>query len=437
MSPQILILGGGPAAAATAIGLRRLQYSVTVIAEPRPFTAVEGVSERALQGMNHAGFHHALATVSPPSLRRVTWQGQTSAANTEHLIERQKFDQALVSDMQVAGVDYQIGRVIKLTSDVTGHSVVVRSHDAGEYQLDADFLVEARGRAAPLGELPRLRGPETLSILQYWQGETGQPCSAVENFTDGWAWMARMLDGRRYLQLTLDPAAEKLPPKGELASWCTERLNALTQSTHFMTGATYLDQHARTSTPVLCLQCAGHNWLRIGDAAMAVDPLSGNGIFQAISSALQAPAVINTLLTSPEQQEIAIAFHQERISGLFYRFARVGRDFYAEIDTDSHPFWHARAHWPDQQSLHTTVSPDQVTIGLRSVVDGSLIRERPVVITPDQPMGIWHLQGVQMAPLLESLQQEPDTDPVTILQAQLPPDQARNLVQWMRQQGWI
>jgi len=41
-----------------------------------------------------------------------------------------------------------------------------------------------------------------------------------------------------------------------------------------------------------------------------VDPLSGNGIFQSLSSALVAPAVINTLLRQPDSADLARRFYQ-------------------------------------------------------------------------------------------------------------------------------
>ena len=100
------------------------------------------------------------------------------------------------------------------------------------------------------------------------------------------------------------------------------------------------EPHARTSTAVLNEAVAGEDWIRVGDAAMAVDPLSGNGIFQALSSALQAPAVVATLRHDPSSRTLAQRFHHQRIEHLFYRFARIGRDFYArETRWPQAPFW--------------------------------------------------------------------------------------------------
>ncbi|SEA84716.1 flavin-dependent monooxygenase QhpG [Marinobacterium iners] len=436
---QVLVLGGGPAGGAVAIGLVRLGYSVTLVSEPRPFDAVEGISDRVVQGLQGAGFNLALEQMAEPSPRRVTWNGITSAANTERLIPRQAFDLALLDDLKAQGTHVIQGRVTGIQPDATGHVAEVSLVSGEQLQLQGDFLVEARGRAAPAAGVPRVKGSQTVSLLQYWQGPADTPCSAVQSFADGWAWMALRADGRRYLQLTLDVASADLPPKRELGDWCQARLSKLEQAQPFMAGAEPAGEvYARTSTPVLCEHSVGNNWIRVGDAAMAVDPLSGNGIFQALSSALQAPAVINTLINHPERAGLAKQFHEARIEGLFYRFARIGRDFYAqESQWPTNPFWQGRSQWPDQVPLHLDVMPDQVSTGVRPVVQDGLIREAQVVITPDQPLGIWHLNGLELAPLLEQVRARPDLTPAEQLSHTQGPVMGERLALWMQQQGWV
>ncbi|WP_036234560.1 flavin-dependent monooxygenase QhpG [Marinobacterium litorale] len=438
MPKQILVLGGGPAGGAVAIGLRRMGYPVTLVSEPRPFDAVEGISERVLAGLKGAGFYKALQTVAPASPRQVTWNGQTSAANTEHLIVRPVFDAALLQDLISHGIELVRGRIRRQLSADGRYVVEVETSD-GTVECQGDFLVEARGRAAPASGIPRVQGSKTLSLLQYWQGPEGPARSAVQSFTEGWAWMAQRADGRRYLQLTLDAGSTELPAKQALGDWCRRHLERLEQAHPFIEGAEPVgDVHARISTPVLCERSAGDSWVRVGDAAMAVDPLSGNGIFQALSSALQAPAVVNTLLQSPERGELARHFHEQRIEGLFYRFARIGRDFYAqESQWPDQAFWRKRRSWPDNQPLHTDVIPQQVSIDRRPVVRDGIITEAEVVITPDQPLGIWHLNGIELAPLLRRVRAQPERSAGDVLNDALGDSRGTQLALWMSQQGWL
>ena len=247
--------------------------------------------------------------------------------------------------------------------------------------------------------------------------------------------MARQADGRCYWQWTLDVSATPLPDKAALLDFCRERRwqSVLARAFFDSDQEQDLQLHARSSTAILTPVCGGDNWLRVGDAAMAVDPLSGNGIFQSLSSALQAPAVINTLLTHPERRELALRFHQQRVEHLFWRFARLGRDFYLEERRwAEEPFWQARRHWPDGQPVHAEACFDDLRIDQMPVLRDGLVDLAPVVISPDQPLGIWHLNGVELAPLVSRLQSEPAEQVL----APLSPEQQRYIRSWLLSQGY-
>lgn len=426
--PEIVVLGAGPAGAAVALGLKRLGYTVRVVSEWRRFAAVEGVSQRVLDGLRQAGLQRALACAAAPSPRRVLWNGDGQSINQECLLDRPQFDAAIREDLRIAGIELLEARVLKVTSAEDGHLVQI---EPGE-PLRADFLVEARGRQAPLAG-GRLRGPETLSLLNQWREEPGRPGSAVESLPDGWAWMARLEDGRCYWQITQD--AQGLLPKDQLPDYCAQRRrqSALVRELFGETALQPASLHARSSTAILFHEASGPNWLRVGDAAMAVDPLSGNGIFQSLSSALQAPAVINTLLQRPEQADLARRFHQRRVEHLFLRFARTGRDFYAlEQRWPEQPFWRERRSWPDAEPMHAPADFSQLRVERAPVVHGDLIEETEVVVTADQPLGIWHLQGIELAPIVKALRLG---DPGRALAA-LPDPQRRMVQAWLLAQGY-
>ncbi|MFJ3263295.1 NAD(P)/FAD-dependent oxidoreductase [Pseudomonas sp. NPDC086581] len=429
----ILILGAGPAGAAVALGLRRLGYPVTVISEWRRFAAVEGVSQRVLEGLRNSGLKHALDCAAPPSQRRVLWNGLESAQNIECILDRPRFDAGLREDLKQAGVELIEAQVLAVAEQAPGWRIKLE----GGREAQGAFLVEARGRQAPLNQngMKARRGPETLSLLNRWQGEPGVVATAVESLADGWAWMARLADGRCYWQLTLDVASSQLPPREQLLDYCRERRNASTLVRQFFGDAAEreLDLHARSSTAILCLEACGDNWIRVGDAAMAVDPLSGNGIFQSLSSALQAPLVINTLLRAPERAALARRFHQQRVEQLFLRFARVGRDFYAsETRWADQPFWQARRAWPDEQPSHVPADFSSLRIERAPVLKGEFVDEAEVVVSADQPLGIWHLDGLELAPWLRRLRAEPEAQVL----ADLPPERRRAFQGWLLAQGY-
>jgi flavin-dependent dehydrogenase len=427
---MIVILGAGPAGSAVALGLRRLGYAVTLVSEWRRFAALEGVSVRVLEAMRGAGLHQALADATLPSQRQVHWNGQQHAQNVEFLLDRPTFDRGLREDLRAAGVTLIEGRVLGVQSSSDGHQVQIEGREV----LTADFLVEARGRQAPaLGK--GLRGPETVSLLNRWQGTPGITASAVESLEDGWAWMARRDDGQCYWQWTVDVASAGLPGKAQLLEYCRQRRQASAVAQAFFAGEVEADLqlHARSSTAILSPQVCADNWIRVGDAAMAVDPLSGNGVFQSLSSALQASAVINTLLRKPERAALAQRFHQQRVEQLFLRFARIGRDFYADEQRWlEQPFWQARRQWPDAEVAHAEADFSALRIERAPVLRDGFVDEAEVVITADQPLGIWHVQGVELAPLVRRLRSEPAEKALGGLTV----DQGRMVRSWLLGQGY-
>lgn len=432
---RILVLGAGPAGSAVAIGLRRLGYDVCVVSEWRRFSAVEGVSVRVLEGLRHAGLLRAFACADSASSRRVLWSGIPSVRNQEFLLDRSRLDTALREDLRDAGVELVEARIRRVDSDEAGHCVLLET-DGGQRWLKGDFLVEARGRQAPLGR-SRLRGPETVTLMSQWLEEPGRCASAVESLVDGWSWMARLPDGRCFWQLSLDAKSADLPARANMAEYCNRRRLQSELALELLGSAVdaRTNTYARSSTAILALETGGSNWLRVGDAAMAVDPLSGNGIFQALSSAMQAPAVINTVLTCPEKSRLALGFHQQRVEHLFLRFARTGRDFYAlEQRWAEEGFWAARRAWPDVAPLHAASRFSSLKVTRSPVLKNNLIEEAEVVVSDDQPLGMWHLNGIELAPRVLRLQAGEELHRVS---EDLTDSQVAALIAWLGSQGFF
>ena len=66
------------------------------------------------------------------------------------------------------------------------------------------------------------------------------------------------------------------------------------------------------------------------------------------------------------------------------------------------------------------------------------IRLAEVVVTADQPLGVWHVDGQVMAPLWRAAQAAPGREAEAM--AQVPgcsSEQAHRLLHWMRSQGWL
>lgn len=441
---SIVVLGAGPAGVAVALGLQRLGHAVTVIGVPRPFDAIEGVSERVVASMQAVGIKAALAAIHRPSPRWAQWGGTITQANTERLIHRSRFDALLWDDLRAHGIESLMGRVTQWSPEDGGHGLSVLPVDGRQtVHLRASFVVEARGRQAPHPAGGIRRGPNTVALLCRTQTPPGgNPFSAVVSDREGWAWMARLPTGEASLQWSMDPDVTPLPARAQLNAWVLERVLPLAKAHGFeMPADLTWHAHARAATAWLVPQLCGCNWVRVGDAAMAADPLSGNGIFQSMSSALQAPMVINTLLRYPNDAAVAQQFHQARVAHLFDRFGRMGRDFYRQASTypsqsTESTFWRKRCQWPDLSPTHP--QPGKPKVVQKPVIDQDRIRLADVVVTEAQPLGVWRVGGVSAAHALEAAEGAPETRVQAIsLKCQCSVERAEAVLRWMVAEDWL
>ena len=390
MNSSIVVLGCGPAGVTAALGLRRLGYAVTVIGQPRDYPVIEGISARVCESLYKNGLRHALQSASKPVRRYAIWNGRVRDTNTEALVYRPDFDAALLDDLRdgdVAVLNLRVNAVQQVGSNY----VVDCGAGDKRREVGAQFIVEARGRAAKLTSRARVRGSATVSVAMNWRSDAEQPFTAAASTEQGWMWLARNSQGRLFVQFTTNAKNPALPNKSEIPDLIEQQLQqvqlppGVSVRNRVATG----EALARSSTPVLVQNPLGDNYLRVGDAAVAVDPLSGNGIFLSLSAALIAPAVINTLLQRPADASLARDFYRERLEQQFFRFARLGRDFYQlENRWPDSAFWQPRRLWPDALPAHT--EQDRVLgKALKPVVNHGFIERKQVVLTEDQPMGIW------------------------------------------------
>ncbi|MCG8691683.1 MAG: lycopene cyclase family protein [Minwuiales bacterium] len=405
IATDIAVIGAGPAGTATAIGLSRLGYRVTVLHRPRGYPAAEGLSARVRDGLHAAGCRNALAAIGEPARREATWNGETTGANQEFLVQRQRFDIALIEDLKQAGIDPIHCRVEKV--EQTG--IVAKTESGDALAVKASFVVDARGRAAPAGKRRRVMGPPTTALVQRWSGPPGPPRTCVASFADGWAWFAAPGDGKSFLQIALDSRPGVLPKRVALQEHFLHRIDEVPGARDWLADAR-IDGPvtARNATATMNRAPVEAGLLRVGDATLAVDPLSGHGMFQALSTALAAPAVINTLLRRPQDTELAERFYRDRVTDMFYRFARIGRDFYRlESRWRDRAFWRDRAPWPDNRAAHAVAKAGQLTLARKPVIEDGYIVERDVAVTPDYPLGVWRVAGIELAPVIRDLEREP------------------------------
>ena len=84
--------------------------------------------------------------------------------------------------------------------------------------------------------------------------------------------------------------------------------------------------------------------LQLGDAALAIDPISSSGVQKAIQTALSGAIVANTLLRRPGSTEAALGFYRAQLGDASERHRRWAAGHYREVaEYIDRPFWRQRA----------------------------------------------------------------------------------------------
>ncbi len=424
---EICVIGGGPAGSAAALRLAQLGRRVCLIERqsfPRqhvgeslppsiwPILNLLGVDESIAQ----AGFLRASGSL-------LHWAGtfERRGVDGDHpglLVDRGQFDAVLLRAAQAAGVQVvQPARAYRPVRRRSGWEISVRT-DTDAFLVRAKILLDAAGRQAGLSRRFRRTSKPLLALYAYWQVPPGfGPQARVEAGSGHWYWGALLQGGVVNAMVFVDPdTCVGLPPADRRDLY----LNLLAQSTLL---SACLEQ--RRIGPVRRADAASQvettpptrDLLRVGEASFSVDALSSQGVQLAMGQAVQAAAVVNTLLETPEHSDLALSFYADRQAERVQTHAALAADFYArQHAVNPSLFWAERAEpldWlmppaldpntevlRDDQPLNLSPQAKLITSGVQTA---SRIEPGLVVAHPNLPRPIANLEGAMLGPLLERL----------------------------------
>lgn len=402
---DVIVAGGGPAGAAAAIFLTRAGARVALVNRAGTTGRLEGAAPRLVAVLKAHDL--PLTGIGAATPRRARWGAITGAPNREHPVERPAFDAALVQRAEEEGVTVVRAGIARVEA---GRAIL-----ADGRTLQAGLVVEARGRRAPVAA-GRLRGPAALAIGGWTARGAGAEIRAGEG---GWRWTLEGEEGA-FTQVTLDAAT---PRSAFPEAWAALTLapfpeRPLVRAAEIRLAAPALDPLRP----------------RIGDAAVAMDPLSGHGLFFALASALHAVPLVRALLDGEEG--LAAAFYRARVVETFYRQARISRDFH-RVAGFAGPYWAARAAWPDDEPAE---APPPATSHLirQVVVREGRLAEADVLVTPREPGGVAFVRGLAVGAIFARAGTGPLPDRkafATRVLADVPPEEAGLIHDWFIDRG--
>jgi flavin-dependent dehydrogenase len=204
--------------------------------------------------------------------------------------------------------------------------------------------VDATGRRAALARAlgaRRERRDRLIAVYAVLRARGGDEDSRtlVEAAPDGW-WYSALIPGRRRVvafmtDSDLAPPDLRVTQGFAAAASGTEHIAALLPAAAVVAGPRTAAAHSgRLTTP------AGDGWLAVGDAALAFDPLSSQGIFNSLFTGMVAGQAFDAWL---ERDPTELGAYATRLAAIDAGYQRGMREFYAlERRWPQRPFWRRR-----------------------------------------------------------------------------------------------
>jgi flavin-dependent dehydrogenase len=318
---DVVVVGAGPAGSVYATRMVQLGFDVCVIERsrfPRPRLG-ESLSPGVMPLLASAGLS---ATVEATAVRRVRsvtvqWDGAPTIRHDPReqgrLVDRGAFDAALLERAQDIGTRVlQPAAVRHCTANSDGWHLTVDTV-TGSVGIQAAFMVDATGRSGRFRRGRRVVAPRTIAIHGYWIGPDLPRQPRIAAGDREWYWGVPIPDGSYNTLVFVDGERFREEPAASIDERLCSLLARSALSSDVRGARLRAPARAADATPYVLDDCVGERRISIGDAALALDPLSSSGVQKAIQTALSGAIVTNTLLRRPEASPSAIRFFRDSV----------------------------------------------------------------------------------------------------------------------------
>ena len=421
MTPEVLVVGGGPAGCAASTLLARWGHRVTLITKRAADTAplgesippstrklfdVLGVRDR----IDAAGFVRATGNT--------VWWGSPTP-RIEYFDRGERGWQVTTSGLEA------ILRTAAADAGVTIETARIQP-EAPAVQ-DAAIVLDCSGRSGVFARSRRLREAEslhrTVAIVGLWSAETfdlPEPThTVIESYDGGWAWSVPHSLSQRYVAVMVDPRTSALARDGASREVYLGEIGRTTHLRRVLRPATLGDgPRGWDASMYHATRYVDGHVLLVGDAGSFIDPLSSAGVKKAVASGWLAAVATHTALTKPAMRSVAFEFFDAREREVYSQFHVLTERFLGEAASGhAHPFWTdrtpetGRAHGPEHvaaafeqiraaAALRVARNP-QVRVEPRPAVSGTEVVLERRLVRDDCPQGARYAYDVDLLALVE------------------------------------
>lgn len=306
---DFVVVGGGPAGCAFAVLAARAGASVVLVERDdyqrrRPGEHLAGRVRPILDALGVRKEQASGVAILSPGIVS-TWTGDSSLVKLYGAtgqavglcVVRHRFDELLCRTARAAGAVVLLGRPMRVERLPTRdwRVTIVKRHGQHDEVL-ARSIVDATGRSASIvGQQGgrRINHGDLVAIVRWLDVHDPPPRAGalltIEACAHGW-WSTSFVHDRTlvvtlYTSLSMIRAVHATPE-----AWWTQAIGAsegirrIARECRASHGSTRLYR----ACPSRSSQVVGDGWIAIGDAAVAFDPLAGQGVALALETACRA-----------------------------------------------------------------------------------------------------------------------------------------------------
>ena len=418
MQTDVCVVGGGPAGSTLAAELAALGHRVILVERaefPRRHlgeSLTPGV-RLLLESIGAGDVFEKAGALTVESVL-VNWDGElrerTDPEAKGMLVDRGRFDALLLKRATAVGVRVlqpatfrdctRIGEGWRIAVERGGETISIRSR----------FVADASGRAFATRGQKRRTGARTNVFYSYWQGSDLPRLPRIEAGLDAWYWGVPIPDGTYNTLVFVDPR-----------TYAREQFQELVARSGLLQGCRDIclisPVEAADATPYLDEESVTPHSIKVGDAALSIDPLSSSGVQKAIQAALSGAVVVNTLIRKPECNEAAMQFYRSSLADAAERHSNWAGEYYsAAAATRNTAFWRQRAlgNFPaeaapsfaasDFADEPLALSPDLTFVEL-PCIDGGFVTLKSALHHPSLDRPVTFVGGCEMPPLVKRVRE--------------------------------